>query len=448
MDRLQQFLTTDTRSRGRAGLVSMGAGFAFGVLARIFDYPFEVSAYGAAATVCAVYFYQAWLYCRPLQRSVRDEWPLVGRRWYLIAAGVTGVLLAILPEGSIEAAVLDRRLRELTRDPKLSPRDAEEVEDSLQRARERGVVLSSTTKMLVRDAVKTSALEDPRTPFTDAASALVRYVREAPVPKSTSGPSEAEVAMNAAAQYTVTFLRDHARNFAVHNFALGPDRSAVEMAISLLTRAIQLAGNNTNLKSAALLTRANLYMLLLEPDEALADAEASEKLGVADLPLIVAVEGEALLDRGMRQDTPEDLKRAVELLTLRMKLPPPLAFASEPQLVFLDRLDALTERARAYYGLEQYTAAIEDSKQILSLLPQASDLSEEVRQRSLQRAYVLVIGSYLHLGEFAKALSAASEWERRSNAGTEARRLRQTIESPTFDAQAVLIDIDRFIYHP
>jgi tetratricopeptide (TPR) repeat protein len=164
--------------------------------------------------------------------------------------------------------------------------------------------------------------------------------------------------------------------------------------------------------------------------------------------VLKAVEGEALLDRGMRQASPEDLKRAVELLTLKMKLPPPITFANEPQLVFLDRLDAFTQRARANYGLQQYTAAIEDSEQVLSLLPQASELSEEVRQRSLERAYLLIIGSYLHLGEFAKALSAASEWERRGSAGTEARSLREAIETQPFGAEVVLNGIDRFIYHP
>jgi len=55
MDKLDQFLTTDTRARDRAALTSVTAGFVFGLLADAFRYPFEVAGYGAAITVAISY---------------------------------------------------------------------------------------------------------------------------------------------------------------------------------------------------------------------------------------------------------------------------------------------------------------------------------------------------------------------------------------------------------
>jgi hypothetical protein len=167
----------------------------------------------------------------------------------------------------------------------LSSREAEEVADSLDRIRGKHLSLPVTTKIQVRDAIKNSALREPRGPFTDAAKALVKYVREVFTPARISGPSEAEIAMDAAVRYA----------FPAVGAYPAIDRSEAALAISDFTRAIQLSGNNTTLKSDALLSRGTLYALLSDPDAALADAEASEMLGEADLSDIISIERFALV---------------------------------------------------------------------------------------------------------------------------------------------------------
>jgi tetratricopeptide (TPR) repeat protein len=447
MSNLDRFLRSDDMARDRVAKLGALLGFGCFLFAKFMGTSNEIASLFTFVVMGCAYLWQLRSYCYAHSVSAGEAKESVRfrRRFAMATATVTIIAgLRWIPEPKVEAAILDRRFRNLTRDPRLSPREAEEVKDNLQIARERGVTLPSTTQKLISDAVKTSALQEPRPPFTDAATAFIRYTREVPVPKSIPGPTEAEVAMDAAMRYVVPLLRAFIRKSPL----AVPERAAVEMAISLLTRAIELAGSNANLKSDALLSRAYFYTLLSKSDEALADADASEKFGVVDIPSVISVEADALVDRGMAQGRPEDLKRAVELLTLEVQLPPPLLIADQPQFNVLYLIDAFTERARAYYGLKQYSAAIEDSKRFLNLLPQASELSEDGVQTYLQRAYLLIVGAYLHLGDVAEALDTASEWERKSNAQPIAVSLRQRIESQFSDAQVVLSDIEKFIYHP
>ena len=115
----------------------------------------------------------------------------------------------------------------------------------------------------------------------DNSAAICRSAREGLTTARISGPSEAEIAMDAAVRYA----------FPAVGAYPAIDRSEAALAISDFTRAIQLSGNNTTLKSDALLSRGTLYALLSDPDAALADAEASEMLGEADLSDIISIEG-------------------------------------------------------------------------------------------------------------------------------------------------------------
>jgi tetratricopeptide (TPR) repeat protein len=147
------------------------------------------------------------------------------------------------------------------------------------------------------------------------------------------------------------------------------ERPAGESAISAVTHAIELSGNNTTLATDGLLGRAELYELLGDHDKALADVQAAENRGATDLSDIITIEGSALVNRGIERHRAEDLKRAIELLTLKTHLPPPSLVAGDPRLVLLNQVNLFDNRATAYYGLGQYSAAIQDSRHVLELLP-------------------------------------------------------------------------------
>lgn len=442
MDRLQQFLTLDSHARDRAALTSMAAGFASGALARVFGYPFEVSAYGAAAMVCFFYFLQAWLYCRiPSARTVRKEQPLIGRRFYLVATGLASLLLMILPERSVEAAVLERRLRKLTQKSPLSPQAAKEIVSTLEQASKERLAFSVASRVQALGVVKASVLQRPYPPFTDAASALGQYGRR--ISSGVPIPAEVQRAIDLAAKANMAFGAEHGLAALRKSQDLTIDRAEAQTALSALTSVIQLPGIDPTLRLEALLMRAGLYSTIRMTDEALADAQAAEKLGAVDLSEILEIESLAFVERGLKGGRTEDFSRAVNLLTVEMNLPPSKLIASNPEFVLVDRTALFENRAIAYYGLHQYRAAIEDSKHVLELLNGIPEQSWQLFVKvSTGMQYLMIVASYLHLGNIEEALSAASEWKSRSNGDPTAERLVNTLRSLPFDPQTLLNQIE------
>jgi tetratricopeptide (TPR) repeat protein len=418
VDRLQHFLNVDNDSRDRAALISMAAGFVFGLLAKLFGYPFEVSAYGAAFIVCASYFCQAWLYCHRRVRTGSS--PLVGRRWYLMATGFASLLLAVLPEQSIEAAVLDQRLLKLARGPILTAPEAAQVTDALDTAGRKQLALSSTAKVRVRDVVKNSALQNPHPPFTDAADALVKYAHDVRPPV---GSSDAEAALQRAMAYDTKIAPD----FTPENLSYHLNRAATEAAISELTRAIELAGMAQYIKQEALLQRANLYVALNQPDRALADLDAAERLGAVDLSEIVSTQAGAFQERGFAEGRRDDLRQAVDLFTLALQLPVPKALAAD---ALRYRIGLYGERSQTNYSLMQYTAVIEDCMTILALLKQYPRPFEIATLYS----FVVMIRSYLKIGDATSALKAAEQWRDRVPGDDRALHLLKLLRTDPIDA--------------
>ena len=74
------------------------------------------------------------------------------------------------------------------------------------------------------------------------------------------------------------------------------------IAIAAFSRSVEMADGDQSSQIDALLSRTTLYNLLKKPFEAVADAEAAEKLGSLDLSSIVSIEATAFITRG----TPED----------------------------------------------------------------------------------------------------------------------------------------------
>ena len=414
----------------------MTAGFLFGLLSKLFGYPFEVSAYGAAIAVFSAYSLQVWLYCRiPAQVATTNAQQLIARRWYLVATGITCAILAILPERSVDAAVIDRRLRSTSRNPRLSRGEAQVVAETLDLARKSRITIAPSITVLVRDPVRASALQEPVPPFTNAATALVNYVRSVPAPNT---PSPAEMVMDLAAREALRAIHFNGRGMAL----IPVDESAAESAISAFTLAAKLSGSNSTLASDALLSRAFLREMLSQHDEALADVKAAENLGAADLSDIISTEGLALVNLGIEQRRPEDLINAIKLLKLKESLPPPSVIAGDPRLVRQDRLGLFDSLAMAHYALGQYVAAIQDSRQVIDLLLAMTDESDENLQVGLRISFLTIVGSYLHLSNVAAALDAASELERTSNGHPDVVALRRILETRPTDIQPILDNIE------
>ena len=194
--RLYDLFILDRAARLKMYTISWLASFAFGILLMVSGTSLEQSALGTSLVALAMVLTWTLVHCAGLHRAARvNDSTSINRRFAL--AGVLVAFATGLGSSTrrLEGAILNRRLLKLTRNPMLSAPEAEQVADSLDTAAQNVVTLSSTTKIRVRDAVKTTALQNPTAPFTDAANALVEYVRSV-----RSAPSAAEMAMNTAAR--------------------------------------------------------------------------------------------------------------------------------------------------------------------------------------------------------------------------------------------------------
>jgi tetratricopeptide (TPR) repeat protein len=142
------------------------------------------------------------------------------------------------------------------------------------------------------------------------------------------------------------------------------DRADLQTARSLFTQAIELADTDSPLRAKSHFYRATAEDLLGEYEEALTDVQAAETLGALDIADIIPAKTMALVRRGH----PEDLRLAINLLTLAMQLPPPQSTVQGPRGELLHRISTLELRAEGYERLEQFDGAIQDYRTALGLL--------------------------------------------------------------------------------
>jgi len=437
MDKLDQFLTTDTRARDRAALTSVTAGFVFGLLADAFRYPFEVAGYGAAITVAISYSVHVWVYCRvraDVNKKRSGAEPVsrqIDRRWYLLGTAVVSVLLlAILPAGNVDAAVIDWRLRRISRDRPLSPARAREASETLDLASEKRIMIGPTVKIPVRDNISAAALQNPYPPFTDAANSLVKYIRAVEIPPAVQ-------AMARATGHDVRAFR------ALPGGNSSINHQELQAAISELTRAIELSRDNPSLQWYAYMLRASRYYFQGEPDKALADIAIAEDRGAADLSGIVYLKASALNQRALLVLEPtseqriEDLKQAIKLFTLALELTPPewiVDPANTEMTVQQYRAALYGERAIARFDLLQFELAISDYRKVLEL--ESSDPIAFDTWLSL----AMTISAYLYLGDIQGAVNTTNEWERTTH-DQRATQIRRLIQSDPREALRFLHDM-------
>jgi tetratricopeptide (TPR) repeat protein len=282
----------------------------------------------------------------------------------------------------MEAAVLDRRLRSLTREQPLSPLQLKGITDSLQTASKLPITVSQKTLIQVREAIKVSALREPGVPMiNDSAKALAKLQLPYQL-KTEAGLAYAEGAARMA--------------LAAKKYPTIDPIEAAE-AVSAFTRAIELAGNDTAVRVIALLGRAGIYINLGRYDDALVDAETAYRLGALDLSAVLSIEGAALAGRHQ----PGDLERAIEVITVALQLSPPAWLLSiAPWMEIVYRSQQFLNRCTAYFGLGEYAKAVSDCRKAADLMP---------RDFVAQPALCVIILSNLKLGDVDAALRAGTE---------------------------------------
>jgi len=398
MNKLQQFLTVDDDARAKAARTGMLVALAVGLLMQLFGLGFVDSAYIAVTAMAIAYTQRVWHYCRkrpeivPSIDAARDRFSrrafATWRAGAAVASWAAIGLVNIVSLTPAEAAIADRRLRELTRGKYLSPDHAKHVANILNIATPSPMSLSDPTLARVRDAIKES---EPNSATAIAANALVNYARaKDEVPRLINPPkTPAERAYLEGGEH---FVDAYSRFPEI-------DLMEANTAISVLSRCIDLAEPDRSLLIDALFMRATLYLSLGRPSEALADAENAERLGALDLSCIIWVETTALVNRRSLGD----LNRAISLVTLGLSLTPPRWLASEsPLSENMYRVELLHRRSTAYYRLGSFKASADDSREALNIAPKASPV--------LVPLYTNLVAAQLKMDDVPGAESAVREW--------------------------------------
>lgn len=428
--RIDDLLARDGKSRWRIILTSAAAIAIWGILSELRG----VSVHDAqvSATICGAVIFglQVSFYCaRSAKSRVQLEWiAVVPRRLVMTAAAA--FVLAMIPGPGLEAAILDRRLRMLTRDKNLSPERAKEVGSALDVAAMGPIKLPDSTRVQVYQAIKSSGLENPDSPpILESANSLVRYTREITVapnqePKAFVGATEARAALRLGLSSAMSALLSSPT-------VPMADREDASRAVSELTRAIELAARDRDkdVLIGARTMRASMYLYLHEPDDALADAKALESNGGTDLSNVLAIEGTALFMRGGR----EDLERSIRLFTLLTNLDPPI-WASDPTQAAILRIEAFGNRGKAYYRLGDFENCIQDTRRMLDLLSESQRTLTSHYGYYLKLAYLSIIASEIQLGNIDSAKQDAQAWLDKSG-DPAARRVILDLGSGHFDRE-------------
>jgi tetratricopeptide (TPR) repeat protein len=428
MRRLDQLLRTDTKSSWRMIILSAAAIAIWGTIAELRGDSVHEAQVGAFTCGALIFLLQVLVYCvPPAKPATRLEWAAtVPRR--LIVTAAAAIVLAAIPGPALEGAILDRRLRALTRDGKLSPQQAKEVTRALDLAAAGPIKLPDGTRVQVYQAIKRSALEHPDSPtILDSATDLVRYIREVDL-----APTRATKANRTSTEAWKAYENGLAHEKLVSIAPPDWNNQEARKAASELTRAIELATpQDRGLLTAARAQRAQMYLILLQPADALSDVEALESLGGGDLPTLLYLEGMALVMRGGH----DDLERAVRVLTLFSILDPRTGGLPDQGAVHYE-MAALANRGQAYYRLGDFENSILDNKHFLDLLHKRQDLSAQGLRYGETIAYLAIVASYLQLGDFDQAKMEAHNWLQESG-GNDPAALEtiSQLESNHFDRQ-------------
>jgi tetratricopeptide (TPR) repeat protein len=298
----------------------------------------------------------------------------------------------------------------------------------LDLASEKLILIVPAVKIPARDSISAAALQNPHPPFTDAANALVKYVRAVETPPAMQ-------AMARAIGHDIRAFQ------TLPNGKVAINHQELDAAISELTRAIELSSNNPSLQWYEYMLRASRYYLQGEPDKALADIGVAEDRGAADLSGIVYLRASALNQRALlgppSEQRIEDLKRSIKLFTLALELVPPewiVDPANTEMTVQRYRAALYSERAIARFDLLQFEPAISDYRKVLEL--ESSDPIAFDTWLSL----AMIISAYLLLGNIHAAVNATDEWERITQ-DKRAMQLRQLIQSDPSEALRYLHDM-------
>jgi tetratricopeptide (TPR) repeat protein len=398
MNRLQYFLTIDDAARQKSAVLAIVIGAIVGMGLELSGQPFDLSAYIAVGVLSAVFTIRVFWYCSAVAMSKRVSVPTLPRRSLLKAATAAAALfiVGVIPTPRIEAEVLDRRLRALTRRSPLSPEAAEQIADDLNLAEQWKIPLPHQTLVQVRDTIKKSALQAPQSaqsaPLAKPANALVDYDRQDSrvVAELRGVPPLAVEEAHRGQEY---LFRGNAQG----------NRADLILSLEALTNAIELSNGNARLQATYLLMRAMTNSSLGNDDAALADVRAAEALGSLEIFYITLIEGVALADR----TNPQDLRRAINLLTLSLQL------KTDPSLdPLIYQLVAHSGRCEAYFRLGEYQKAAADAREALATaMGNGAPLRLQVPE--VNNMYKFMILSYLGLQDYQEALKSANEYRAR-----------------------------------
>jgi tetratricopeptide (TPR) repeat protein len=354
-------LSTDDRARHRIIMI-VGAGTALaGGLSQYAGTSIPTAAAQAMAVGVILYAILVCVYClsektRRTQVASRRDTATV-----LICLLVV-VGSALVPSEKVEGAILENHMRKLISSPRLSNNQAKDLTDSLNVADNR-ITLKQAIRARVLEAIKGS---DPTPEVAAAADALVKYRPPAVAPPK---PTPAQAVCADAEEEFLAALNLDIRN----NAPISLEKS--QLALDALSHCIDLAAGDQSAQAPALLARGVIYNSMGKFSEALADGEKADGLGATQLDSIVSVEVHALIGLGGERN----LNRAIKLATLGIEMKEPKAITERwAHMDDLSHLVLLYYRARAYYSLGEFDAAIADCDRALMLIPPSGYLQEEI----------------------------------------------------------------------
>lgn len=392
MTKIDQFINLDDSARDRAMKVSIVSGLCWFVFAKVLlAISGDAVGYSTLGIVGIVYMARAWSYCHSSsgQRLKTPESVFIPRRLAMACATVgIFILLSVAPAPVIEAEILDRKLRRLTRRPVLSPDDLVAIARNLDNVHENHIAISPKTFRRVRDSVKTMVFVQPSTSdLPKAIDSVARFDEGDPrnlLPPRGIQPNEAQAAF-------IEGLREYYLTFRSPTIAFYSEAKAAVLAF---TKAINLT-QNSPLHREALLGRASSYLALHRFEWAMADLKTADELGSTDLARILELETAALLQRGRR----DDLALVIKLATLGLSIKPPSfwnLFSAEIEREY--RGNMLGKRAEANYRSGEFLAALQDCEATFAF---------QGPRNYLYRTMVL---SLLSLGDATTATRKTVEW--------------------------------------
>jgi len=432
MSRFDHFVAHDHHARDRAHWVSFLICLTSAIFFRlVLGIKEHALGYTMFAVYAVVFIYQVVRYCSarhplPQESPARFE---IGRRFAMAAiASMIMILLAAFPAQTVQAALIDRRLRKLASGQPLSPENAEKVATDLQFVVREHLQLPPETLIETRKSVEVSVAQPGTTSaIASAGEALTSIDEGEKIDEREEAALKAyrdgsEHLMKATLTYGFGIATDRDTTFVASPDAI--------LAAKHFSSASDLSRDQTLLRKA-LLGRAGAYTMIGEFTKALEDTEEAKRLGALNLRRIFDIEAQAFVQRGASE---ADFKVARELFTILLAMEPApfeLKFKGLPTTM---RIYRLTWRSFANYQLLEFTAAIRDAKAALALKPFPPGQVKEI--------YGLLIFSQLRAGATADAIESADTL-RRMLPGPEVHVLNEILRANRDDPKRAIQEILR-----